>query len=100
MAVLTILRTNLRCSALSSRDLTASGLFKGVAGRCMSVLVKQKPGREGEDDHEARVDERSRTEISFQVANLQDPVGNERQRQPAQDADHPGRKVRAEDIDR
>ena len=41
-----------------------------------------------------------RTEVRFQVAELHDPMRNERQRQAAQNADHPRRKIRAENIDR
>ena len=65
----------------------------------MSVLVKENPRREGEDDHETRVDEWRRTEVGFQVADLQDPMGNQRQRQSANNADHPCRKIGAEKID-
>ena len=65
----------------------------------MSVLVKENPRREGEDDHETRVDEWRRTEVGFQVADLQDPMGNQRQRQSANNTDHPCRKIGAEKID-
>ena len=66
----------------------------------MSVLVEQNPGRECENDHEARVDQRSRTEVRFQFANLNDPVRDEGQRKAAQDTNHPGRKIGTENINR
>ena len=66
----------------------------------MSVLVKQNPGREGEEDRETRVDEWRRTQVGFQIAKLNDPMSNQRQRNSAQDADHPRGEIRAEDIDR
>ena len=48
----------------------------------------------------ARIDERRRTEIWLQMAHLHNPVRHKSQRQPAYNADHPGRKIGTEDIDR
>src|SRR6266480_278361 len=64
----------------------------------MSVLVEQNPGRECEDDHQRRIDERRRTNVRFQFANLNDPVRDEGQSKAAQDTDHPGRKIGTENI--
>jgi hypothetical protein len=94
-----ILRMNLPRSAPLSAEITTFSSFEGVAAWCMSVLVKKNPGREGEDDHQARIDERGRTEVWLQMADLNDPMRNERQGQSADDADHPCRKVRAKNID-
>jgi hypothetical protein len=66
----------------------------------MSVLVEKNPGREGENDHETRINEGRRTNVRFEIANLNDPMRDQCKRQSAQDADHPGRKIRAENIDR
>jgi hypothetical protein len=64
-----------------------------------SVLVKQNPGREREDDHQTRVDQRGRTDVRLQVTHLRNPMRDQRQRQSAQDADHPCWKIGAEHID-
>jgi hypothetical protein len=65
-----------------------------------SVLVKQNPGRERENDHQTRVDQRDRTDVRLQVTRLHNPMRDQGQRQAAQDADHPRGKIRAENIDR
>ena len=65
-----------------------------------SVLVKQNPSREREDDHQTRINERRWTDVRFQVADLDDPMGDKCQRQPAQNADHPRWEVRTENVDR
>ncbi len=64
-----------------------------------SVLVKQNPGREREDDHQTRVDQRGRTDVRLQVTHLNNPMRDEGQRKAAQDTNHPGREIRAENID-
>src|SRR3954469_15443511 len=66
----------------------------------MSVLVEQNPGRECEDDHQRRIDQRRRTNVRFQVAYLNDPVRDEGQRKAAQDTNHPGREIGTKNIDR
>src|ERR1043166_4003544 len=66
----------------------------------MSVLVQQDPGREREDDHQTRIDERRRTDVRFQVLHLDEPVRDKCQRQPAQKTNHPSREVRAKNVDR
>lgn len=66
----------------------------------MLILVKQNPSGKGEDDHQRRIDERRGTQVWLQIPRLGDPMGDECQGQPAQDADHPRREVRAENIDR
>src|SRR6266496_681126 len=97
---LTILRTNLCCSMSIFAEVATLSSFEGVAGLCMSVLVKQNPRREGEDDHQAGIDQRRRTEVRFQLAHLNNPMSDERQRQSADNADHPCRKIGTDDIDR
>src|SRR6266581_958937 len=79
----TILRTNLCCSMSIFAEVAMLSSFEGVAARCMSVLVEQNPGRECEDDHQRRIDERHRTEIRLQVAHLNNPVRDEGQRKAA-----------------
>jgi len=47
-------------------------------GSLQSILVKQDPRRECEDDHERRVDEWGGTDVRFQIASLNDPMRDER----------------------
>ena len=63
-----------------------------------SVLIKDDPGGEREDDHDARVDEGGQADVRLQVAHLYDPMRDEGQRESAQDADHPGWEVGAEHV--
>ena len=65
----------------------------------VSFLVEQNPSRECEDDHQRRIDERRRTNVRFQVAHLDNPMRDERERQSADDADHPRRKIGTENVD-
>src|SRR4051794_24986436 len=100
MVRLTILRTNWWSEAdgrlmSAFTEVAALSSFEGVAAWCISILVEQNPGRECENDHQARINERARTEEGFQIAGLNDPMGDERQGKSANDADHPGRKIRA-----
>src|SRR5947208_16803074 len=97
---LTILRTNLCCSMSIFAEVATLSSFEGVAIWCMSVLVEQNPGRECEDDQQRRIDERRRTNVRFQFANLNNPVRDEGQRKAAQDTNHPGRKIGTENINR
>src|ERR1044072_4498841 len=95
---LTILRMNLSRSTFCSVE---TSLSNRRASRFMtSVLVKQNPSREREDDHQTRINERRRTDVRFQVSLLDDPMGDKCQRQPAQNADHPRWEVRAENVHR
>src|SRR6266403_3890114 len=95
----TILRTNLCCSMSIFAEVAMLSWFEGVAAWCMSVLVEQNPGRECEDDHQRRIDERRRTNVRFQVARLDNPMRDESQRQSAHNTDHPGRKIGTENVD-
>jgi len=89
-------------SRLFGSTVVASGLSpsEGVAGWSMSVLVKQDPGCEREDDHQARVDNWCRADVWFQIAKLDERMRDQRQRQAADDADHPRREVRAKNVHR
>jgi len=42
----------------------------------MSVLVKENPVANRENDHQARIDQRQRAEVGFEFANLHDPMGD------------------------
>src|SRR5437868_14826801 len=100
MITVVTLRMNLPLSAASPVEAVVFARFssEGLAGWCISVLIKQDPGRECEDDRETRIDERRRAEVWLQVADLNNPVRDERQRQSADDADHPRWKIGAENI--
>jgi len=63
------------------------------------VLVKNDPRRKSVDDRQARVDERCRRGVRFEVISSNNPSADQRKRQPADNADHPGRKIGTENID-
>src|SRR4029453_2898340 len=80
-------------------EVTTLSSFEGLAGWCISVPVKKDPGCEGENDHHTGIKERGWTRLLFPNANLGDPMNDECYREPARNADHPGGKVRTEDVD-
>lgn len=63
-----------------------------------SVLIEENPGNECEDDHETWVNKQRRSDVRLQLAHLDDPMGYQRERESAQDADHPGWEVGAEHV--
>jgi hypothetical protein len=64
------------------------------------VVIEDDPGAEGIDKHQTRVDERRRRSVTFQMIRSNNPSAEQRQSQSANNADHPGRKIRTQNIDR
>ena len=64
------------------------------------VLIKDDPRQKGIDNRQGRVDERRRRRITFEMICSDNPPGDQRKSQSADDADHPGWKIRAENVDR
>jgi len=64
------------------------------------VLVKNDPRHKSINDRQARIDERRRRRVRLKMIRSNDPSADQRQSQPADNADHPGWKIRTEDIDR
>ena len=79
-----------RCSA--SLNMTASLL--------VLVLIKNDPRHKSVNDRQARVDERRRRRVRFKVIRPDKPSADQGQSQPADNADHPSRKIGAENINR
>ena len=64
------------------------------------ILIKNDPRQKSVNDRQTRVDERGRRCVRFEVICSNDPSGDQRQSQPADDADHPCRKIGADNINR
>ena len=63
------------------------------------VLVKDDPGQIGINDCQTGVDQRRRRRITFEMIGSDNPPGDQRKSQSADDTDHPGWKIRTENID-
>src|SRR6476646_5589276 len=64
------------------------------------VLVENDPCQKGVNNSQARVDERRRIRVRLKMISSNDPPGDQRKNQPADDADHPSWKIRTQNIDR
>ena len=64
------------------------------------VLVKNDPRHKSVNGGQARIDERRWRRVLLKMIRSNDPPGDQRKNQPADDADHPGWKIRTENIDR
>src|SRR5215470_5731201 len=64
------------------------------------VLIKNDPRQKCIDDCQARIDERRGRSVRFEVIRPNNPSAAQRKSQPADDADHPGWKIRTENVDR
>ena len=64
------------------------------------VLIEDDPRHKSINDRQARIDERRRRRVRLKMIRSNDPSADQRQSQPADNADHPGWKIRTEDIDR
>ena len=63
-------------------------------------IGEDDPGAEGINQHQTRVDERRRKSVTLQMIRSNNPSADQRQSQSAYNADHPGRKIGTENIDR
>ena len=63
------------------------------------VLVKDDPRQKSVNDRQTRIDERRRRRITFKMIRSDNPTADQRQSQPADNADHPCWKIGTENID-
>jgi hypothetical protein len=62
------------------------------------ILVKNDPRHKSVNERQASIDKRRRRRVRLEMIRSNDPSGNQRQSQPADNADHPCWKIGAENI--
>src|ERR1700722_11098326 len=73
----------------------------GVEGSLIgiSIFKKHQPNGQGEDNHQARINEGFRPQMRMQSQTQQQQPDDERQAEAHNNTHHPRRKIRAENID-
>ena len=64
------------------------------------VLIKNDPGHKSVNYRQARIDERRWRRVRLKMIRSNDPSTDQRQSQPADNADHPCWKIGAKNVDR